>query len=681
MPLNGWMKNKASEPVFQRLGRRFQLQIESAQDLEHALGMDDALWVASSAPVDQFRADPALLKAMDLDRDGRIKVGEFKQCLRWTLDVLSDVRGMNERLEYVEAGWICDSHPDGRRILAYLGKRSDQGQLNLADVRKHLAQLKEDNVSDAAAVIPAQLSGETAQRLQVLIDQLGGVPHPSGERGGNRVLLERFLQSIRAYLAWKDAARMDEKTLLPFGTSTRSVHELLLRLEARVEHFYRTCRLIDQDAARKEQIWPIPVQYREETGMDPEALLKLCLCAEPNPECELAFDAALNPLDRDDLLLFQELALPGEEILYLSRWKELLSWMAPYRAWIARAPDIMYEQFSNDDLHAWLTPEYTAELREAMDKASASSLVLENVLLAEKLILFQSCMIEMGNNFINLSRLYDPACRALFEEGVLVMDGRRFTLAVRVTDRADHLKSTSRGALFTLYVRLEHAGRGESFEVAVPVTSGTQGNLAVGKRGVFTDAKGDEWAARVEHIVDQPVSLREAVTAPFQRLGEALTRKIESMSAAAEKEMEKATLSGVGSVAPSPAPGNPVGGMLAGGGIALAALGSSLAFITRTLHEMTLLQVLSGVGGLILALMVPTIVVAWIRLRQRDLSNLLEGSGWAINSRMRLTAAQRKTFTQNPVWPANSRFEDSNEPWKWLLFGLLVVLIAVTLAL
>ncbi|MFH0962746.1 MAG: hypothetical protein V2A58_01895, partial [Planctomycetota bacterium] len=45
---------------------------------------------------------------------------------------------------------------------------------------------------------------------------------------------------------------------------------------------------------------------------------------------------------------------------------------------------------------------------------------------------------------------------------------------------------------------------------------------------------------------------------------------------------------------------------------------------------------------------VPTIVVAILKLRRRNMSALLEASGWAVNRRMRLTASLGRLFTRVP---------------------------------
>jgi hypothetical protein len=54
------------------------------------------------------------------------------------------------------------------------------------------------------------------------------------------------------------------------------------------------------------------------------------------------------------------------------------------------------------------------------------------------------------------------------------------------------------------------------------------------------------------------------------------------------------------------------------------------------------------VVAVILALVVPATISAYYKLSKRDLSAILEGSGWGVNARMKLTKKQASTFTHRP---------------------------------
>ena len=146
-------------------------------------------------------------------------------------------------------------------------------------------------------------------------------------------------------------------------------------------------------------------------------------------------------------------------------------------------------------------------------------------------------------------------------------------------------------------------------------------------------------------IVENPISLWEAVMAPFQRLARAVTGKIEKITGAAEEKLDAAgseAVTGVqaafakkqpASQVPSAPSGQALGGLLAGGGIALAALGSSAAFVVKTFASLTWQSTLAGILAAVAAVAIPASFVAHLKLRRRDLSAILEASGWAINAR------------------------------------------------
>jgi hypothetical protein len=216
--------------------------------------------------------------------------------------------------------------------------------------------------------------------------------------------------------------------------------------------------------------------------------------------------------------------------------------------------------------------------------------------------------------------------------------------------------------------------------VAVPVTAGGKGRLQVGTWGIFQDVDGSERHARVVQIVENPISLSEAIAAPFRRLGRAIARKLQEITSAAEKKLSKVgaeTITQVADVSRTSAPAAPsTGGMLAGGGIAIAALGSSAAFITKTLSTLSWQGTLGGFSLAALAVVLPTAVFAHMRLRARDLSSLLEGSGWAVNARMWLTGAQARGFTYEPSYGSGlTSAQIALQRLSWLLLLLLIGLL------
>lgn len=96
----------------------------------------------------------------------------------------------------------------------------------------------------------------------------------------------------------------------------------------------------------------------------------------------------------------------------------------------------------------------------------------------------------------------------------------------------------------------------------------------MGKRGVFIDINGNEVDAVVVQIIENPISVKEAIFSPFQRMGRIPGGKIESIATTAEKKLDTTTSSALNPLEkPAPATDTAgkrmqVGGLLMGGGVA-----------------------------------------------------------------------------------------------------------------
>ena len=68
-----------NQMVFRNYGGAYQLQIESVEDLRHVFTLPDARWAATSVPVDGLNCDPAFLRYLDFDKNGRIRPDEVRE--------------------------------------------------------------------------------------------------------------------------------------------------------------------------------------------------------------------------------------------------------------------------------------------------------------------------------------------------------------------------------------------------------------------------------------------------------------------------------------------------------------------------------------------------------------------------------------------------------------------------
>jgi len=437
----------------------------------------------------------------------------------------------------------------------------------------------------------------------------------------------------------------------------------------------------------------------DDHGVDPrdagalERLVAEAPLAPPDPAGVLDLDGPLNPAHADALVALRERAvepLLGADAARLdaATWADLGRRLAPYASWRAAEPAALAEGLAGRDpeaLAADVAGDLPGRARELVARARAQGVTADDLRLVERAILAQRHLLDVANNFVSMPDLLAADRRALFERGTLVIDERRLTMAVPVPDRAEHAGVAATGGAFVLYAELTRKGADPAL-VACPVTAGRRGNLAVGKRGLFLDRDGAEWDARVVEVVENPISLLEAAWSPFARLGRAVRGRVEALGSDAGANVDAAP-TGVVTVAltqkqqqKQPDEGAErdrrdrpwaAAGVLAGAGIALAALGSAAAFVASTLAALAWWEVLTAVVVVLAALLAPILLLAWLRLRTRDLSVLLEGAGWAISARLRPTRAQARAFTQHPPYPPGS-VHPSHAVWAVVVVGLLV---------
>lgn len=71
---------------FHRIGGLDQVTLRTPEELLHLNELDPKLWVALSCPIDKLQFDARTLELLDADKDGRIRIQEVLDAVRWTVD-------------------------------------------------------------------------------------------------------------------------------------------------------------------------------------------------------------------------------------------------------------------------------------------------------------------------------------------------------------------------------------------------------------------------------------------------------------------------------------------------------------------------------------------------------------------------------------------------------------------
>ena len=692
---------------FRRIGRSVHPVIRTVADLTAAMQLDEAHWLATAAPVDGLSADPVFLQLLDADANGRILCWELRQATEWLLDVLADHTGVTDGADSLNFDAINGESEQGRAIRSAAGKilrrdvnAADQDVITLGQVRRIKAHVEASSVSEAGVVLPeATEDGDIRQFLADIVAALGGAPHPSGASGVDEAQLEAFLAESAAYLDWHRRGTRPEdgqtNEVFPLGAETDSAFALFAKARPKLEQYFAQCHAAALDESLIGRMGWTPAELDSLDLDDPAAIDKLLAeapIARARPTLELHFDDAVNPRDEATLETVRHQVIEpilGESSLVLSarQWEGIKQTFAPHEAWMLAQPTTNIAAVDADRITRYQALRFADATRRLIAESRETAFHLDSIRLVEKLLLYQSGLIALANNFVAFPDLYDSKQRAMFEMGAVIMDGRRFEFAVKVTNRAEHVKMATSSNMYLMYIQVTPCDGAAAFEIAVPVTGQNKGNLCLGKRGIFIDRDGREHGAQAVYVIENPISLGEAMVAPFVRLGKMLSGKIESIASKAETSFDAKANAAVTQAteqpAAPPAAAPPAqnqsmasAGMLAGAGVAFAAVGSALAYITSKLAEAVWWHILIVIGGAVLAVLLPTVIVAWMKLRKRDLSAILEGAGWAVNARMRLTRRQGHVFTRRPRLPLGSTLVGGKKHRRIIIAILIIALLA-----
>lgn len=700
--------NLSSTPVtrpfyFKRYGSTYHLEINGVEDLKQVLELDEAHWVATNAPIETINADPVFLQLLDTNNDGRIQTAEVKEGIIWLFDHLQDTSRITPGNTILDISTIRRDPLQGKRIYSSAMKifrrknSSVPACVTLEEVRQIKKKEEEGGIDKEGLALPTAAPNEGIRNfLEDIIATVGGEPHPSGATGVTLDCLEQFQKEIRLHYDWAIQGELAEEQalseIMPFGKQTPGLYMLFSDLKEKINQYFALCSAVRFSQEIAGQIRQKESQLQE---LEADAVLEylaMAPLASPSNDWILNFEEEINPYYAEKLEQFRTDVLTlmlGETPKQLSweQWRMIKRQFEPYQKWFESKPNVSVEGLPSDKLQRYLDNEENVEaLRQLIQESYKIAFDLDNIRLVEKLILYQAYMIPFVNSFVSFPHLYDPNARALFEMGTLIMDGRHFTLSINVPNREQHLNFCKASSIFVLYVEISDREGEKLYEVAVPVTSGMRGNLQVNKRGIFHDIHGRNLHAKVVHIVENSISFFEAISSPFRRLGNAITTKLDEMSIKAQEKLEAISTQAITTVGTEPAkqdtkppaarPASTAGGLLAGGGIAIAALSSSFAFITKTFAGLSWFTILAGLFGAAMAVMLPTGIAAGLKLMRRDLSAILEGSGWGINARMKLTRKQARTFTFKPPYPPSSK-GIVRRRYRWFLALLLGVLIIV----
>lgn len=305
-----------------------------------------------------------------------------------------------------------------------------------------------------------------------------------------------------------------------------------------------------------------------------------------------------------------------------------------------------------------------------------------------KLLLLHRDFYRLLRNFITLEDFYDlnEKTIASFQAGTLIIDQRACHLCIRVNDPAKHDAQAPLSGMYLLYCNCVNQKSGKTAQIVAAMTQGEIKNLSVGKNGIFYDNDGLDYDATVTKIIDNPISIRQAFWTPYRKFAKWIEEKINK--SAAEKDAkafddmtakaDAAKVEGAPDGAQKPAFDiAKFAGIFAAIGMALGMIGTMLVSVAKGWVTLTWWQQILVFCGILLLISGPSMIMAWLKLRRRNLAPVLNANGWAVNADAIISVPFGKTLTEQVSFPLVKAPKVGKSNGKKWLIGICVTLLVL----
>jgi len=705
---------------FFRAGGFDQLRIETGEDLKHLSELDQKLWLALSCPVKGIDFDRRTLELIDADHDGRIRALELLAAVNWTCRMVRDANVLFAGHSELPLSAIDDGHEEGarilasaRRILTNIGK-GDAAAISPAEAAD-VGRIFGKTQFNGDGVVPPSAAGddaETAQVMKEIMSLVGEKPDRGGETGIGKEETDAFFTALDAYLAWWDEA-LAKPEILPLGEGTLPAVEAVQKLSGKVDDYFFRSRLAAYDPVAGAALNADDKDFAAIADADLSsgaAAVTAFPLARIEADRPLPLGQGVNPAWAADVARLRDAAvaplLEGERgTLSESEWRDLQARLAPAMDWLQRKAGMLVEPLGVARLRAIRQSGAQQKIAGLIAKDAALAPEFEAIASVETLARYVRDLVPLLNNFVAFKDFYTRRGKAIFQVGTLYIDGRSCDLCIAVDDPAKHATLAMLSRIYLLYCECTRRGAdgkptNEKMTIAAAVTAGDADQLMVGRNGVFYDRAGYDWDAVVIKVVSHPISIREAFWLPFKKVGKFLGEQVEKFASARSKANEQQLTTqllqtGTQAISGQPAAPTPAAqqqafdagkfaGIFAAIGLAIGAIGTALASVITGFLNLAWWQIPLAIIGVVLIISGPSMIIAAMKLRQRNLGPLLDANGWAVNARALINIPFGGSLTHLAKLPPGSEraltdpYAETRQPWG--LYLALGVLAGVALA-
>lgn len=689
---------------FENIGGCSRVKISSGQDIAHLEELDTKMWTVLSCPVKGLEIDEKSLAYMDFDADGKIRVNDVVGVSKWVTKVLKNPDLLLQGKDSVNIEEINVENEEGlklskaaKQILTNLGK--EEIQISLADTADISAIFAKTRFNGDGVITEASSDDvEEKSAIVAAIAKTGGTMDRSGQIGITAPQIEQFYAELKAYSDWC-AAEVEA----PFGAQTDAVIAAYQALDAKMKDFFMRNKLAnfspDSTLALDVQTSRIEAISAENLSVKSDEIAAYPI-ARITGKAEMDLTAPVNPAWAEQFRVLQSVAIaPDQKTLSEADWAAIGVRFAAYTAWKGSKAGASVEDLTIATVNALLQQDKKQALLDLVAKDASFKEEADNIEMVDKFLHILRDFYRLLKNFITFHDFYnkDKKVGAIFQSGTLIIDQRACRFCMKVNNMAAHNATAVTSGMFLVYCDCTTKTSAAKLQIVAAVTVGEIGNLIVGKNAIYYDNAGVEWDAVITKVVDNPISVAQAFWSPYRRMSVAVENLI-SKSASEKDAKMMADATAKINAAPTTIPATPApgadgaaakpaatppfdiakfAGIFAAIGMALGMIGTALASLAKGLLALTWWQLLLTFAGILMIISGPAMVLAWLKLRRRNIAPLLNANGWAVNAASKISIPFGETLTDIAKYP-KMRLRDpyakkGMSVWAKVLVTLLVL--------
>lgn len=675
--------------TFQNIGGATRVKIQSGEDLKHLGELDQKMWTVLSCPVSGLEISDKSLRYMDMDGDGKIHVNDVVNTANWLTTVVKDADSLLQGKDGIALSDINQESEDGKKLYAsarqILDNLKKEGEiLTVADSSDSIAIFAQTRFNGDGIITESSTDDEALKAvIAAATAATGGSMDRSGAQGINAEQIEAFYQALADYKAWQA-----QKPELPYADRTDTAIELFNALNAKVKDFFLRSKLAafsqDSTAALDVQVSRIEAISADNLTEKGEEIASYPI-QRVSGKAELDLTAPVNPAWAARFAQLAAIAVePKKKTLTEAEWDEIGGKTGAYTAWLGAKAGACVEAIGMEEIEKLLKEDRKADLLKLIEEDKALEDEANGIDMVDRLTHLYRDFFTVLKNYITLQDFYNPdqQVKAIFQAGTLIIDQRACHLTMRVENAGAQAALAPASGMYLIYCTCTSKFRPAPIEIVAAMTMGETGDLYVGKHAIFYDRSGLDWDATVTKIIDNPISIRQAFWSPYRRLAKWVEDLINKRAAEKDAKMMSETTAKLQETPAAGADGKPqaalpfdiakFAGIFAAIGMALGMIGSALVAVGKGLSGLTWWQYLLVFVAIILVISGPSMIMAWLKLRKRNIAPLLNANGWAVNAASIVNIRFGATLTDLAKFPlvkGGDPFAKKGLPsWgKWLI--------------